>query len=62
MAFVAQDTQDGTWHGYPIPRNDVPAALVQVWRKAGQVTRRDLKRYGEFEARDIDWALGSDHV
>lgn len=60
IAFVGHDTGDGTWHGYPVPWNDVPAALKERWRDAGQVTRRDLKRYGEFERSDLDWALRSD--
>lgn len=62
MAFVAHDTQDGTWHGYPIPWNDVPAELKDIWAGSGQVTRRHLKTYGEFARGDIDWALGSDDV
>lgn len=60
VAFVAQDTRDGTWHGYPIPWNDVPAILTEEWRRSGLVTRRQLTRYGEFARGDIDWALGSD--
>lgn len=60
MAFVAHDTQDGTWHGYPVPWNDVPAELKENWMAAGRVTRRDVARYGEFACNDIDWSLGSD--
>jgi hypothetical protein len=61
MAFVAHDTADGTWHGYPVPWNDVPATLKDRWRAEKRVSRRDLARYGEFSRSDIDWPLASDH-
>jgi hypothetical protein len=31
IAFEAQATEDGAWHGYPIPWNDVPNALRRRW-------------------------------
>lgn len=61
MAFVAHDTEEGTWHGYPVPWNDVPATLKDRWRAEKRVSRRDLTRYGEFARSDIDWPLASDH-
>lgn len=60
MAFVANDTADGTWHGYPVPWNDVPTELKDTWRKEGLVSRRDLKRYSEFPRDDFAWPLSSD--
>ena len=57
IAFEAQSTEDGTWHGYPIPWNDVPNALRRRWLKEAKVTRRELKRFMSFDRNDIHWAL-----
>ena len=49
IAFEAKPTADGTWHGFPVPWEDVPA-----------VTGRDIKRYFSRPASDIRWALDTD--
>ena len=60
IAFVAQPTADGTWHGYPEPWNRVPAEIKDIWLSEGLVTRRDIKRYIDFSKEDVRWALDSD--
>lgn len=60
MAFVAQNTRDGTWHGYPEPWNKVPAALKDEWLDSGRVTPRQLRQYSDFPRDRIRWALESD--
>jgi hypothetical protein len=60
IAFVAQPSNDGTWHGYPEPWNKVPAALNEQWLRAGRITPKNLKRYKDFPRKNIRWALGSD--
>lgn len=57
VAFVAQDTRDGTWHGYPEPWDRVPAALKTKWQTEGKVRNADLRRYSDKEPDDLDWAL-----
>lgn len=61
MAFAAHDTEDGTWHGFPVPWNDVPAVLVEGWRDRGQLRKRDLKTYSDFPKNDVAWPLTSDN-
>ena len=60
IAFAARDSNDGTWHGYPIPWQQVPAALKDRWLAAGVVRKRDLRRYMDKPDGDIRWALESD--
>ena len=60
VAFVAQPTADGTWHGYPEPWRKAPSALKQKWVAEGKVTARDLRRYSDFPRDDVRWALESD--
>jgi hypothetical protein len=60
IAFVAQDTADGTWHGYPEPWNKVPPALKDKWLGEGKMTARDLRRYSDFPRDNITWALEVD--
>jgi len=61
IAFVAQPTGDGTWHGYPEPWNKVPADLKDKWQNAGLVTTRQLRRHKDFPRDNLDWALDSDN-
>ena len=44
IAFAAQETHDGTWHGYPEPWNKVPADLKDRWLDEDKVTTASLKR------------------
>lgn len=60
IAFEAKQTGDGTWHGYPIPWESVPAPILDTWRNAGKVSKRDLRLHGPTQAGDLHWALNSD--
>jgi hypothetical protein len=60
IAFAAQETGDGTWHGYPEPWNKVPAALKDNWLDQGKVTTASLKRYMDFPRGNVRWALEND--
>lgn len=60
IAFVAQPTADGTWHGYPEPWNKVPVEIKDTWLEEGLVTRKDVKRYIDFSKEDVRWALDGD--
>lgn len=60
IAFIAQPTPDGTWHGYPVPWEHVPAEVRQKWLKGGEVSLRQIKKYFRFEKSDIHWALKTD--
>ncbi|RAI39880.1 hypothetical protein [Rhodoplanes roseus] len=60
IAFVAVPTNDGTWHGYPVPWQSVPAALKNRWQDEKLIRSRDLKRYMERPTDEVHWALESD--
>jgi hypothetical protein len=60
VAFVAQPSADGSWHGYPEPWHKVPSELKDKWLAAKIVSTRDLKHYSDFPQRNINWALESD--
>jgi len=60
MAFEAKPTEDGTWHGYPVPWEQVPEELTHKWRAAGEVSKRDLRRYLSKPKTDYKWPLESD--
>ncbi|MDE2596404.1 MAG: hypothetical protein KGL44_05935 [Sphingomonadales bacterium] len=60
IAFEAKPTNDGTWHGYPIPWDDVPAALKDELVKKRKVKAKQLRSYASFSESDINWALEID--
>ncbi|KAB0617118.1 hypothetical protein [Castellaniella defragrans] len=60
IAFEAKPTNDGHWHGYPIPWESVPGDLVDKWLTENLVTNRQIKKYRSFSRSNIDWALNSD--
>jgi hypothetical protein len=60
IAFKAQTSNDGTWHGYPIPWDEVPADIQNTLIVRGQATRREMRRQKSFETENIWWALKSD--
>lgn len=60
IAFEARPTGDGTWHGFPIPWESVPAPILKRWKQAGKVTAREIRVYKPRNMDDIHWALGSD--
>lgn len=57
IAFEAKPSNDGTWHGYPIPWEGVPYAITNRWIEAGTVTKRQVKRHRQYPDNDIHWAL-----
>lgn len=60
IAFAAQPTGDGTWHGYPEPWNKVPADLKAKWQDEGKVTSAALRTYKDFPKDNVRWALDQD--
>lgn len=60
IAFEAKPTGDGTWHGYPIPWEAVPADIVDRWLDDGKVTRRQVKKYWRDDEDDLRWAMEAD--
>lgn len=59
VAFQVQPTNDGTFHGYPVPWDKVPAYLTRAWRNERRVTKRQISTYSEV-GESIDWAMDSD--
>lgn len=57
IAFEAKPTEDGTWHGYPIPWEAVPAEIVQQWIANGDVRQRQIKKNWRQERGDLYWAI-----
>jgi hypothetical protein len=60
IAFEAKPTEDGTWHGFPIPWESVPPAILSQWLQLGKVMRREVRLNKHHEISDIRWALDSD--
>ncbi|MBI2242250.1 MAG: hypothetical protein HYU59_15790 [Magnetospirillum gryphiswaldense] len=60
IAFEAKPTNDGTWHGYPIPWESVPVKIRVKWVREGRVTKSDLRTYMQFTKSEIHWALVTD--
>ncbi|MDR3440130.1 hypothetical protein [Telmatospirillum sp.] len=60
IAFTALRSADGTWHGFPIPWDEVPEDVQHHLLEKGDVTRREIKRWKSFDRHDIRWALKSD--
>lgn len=50
LAYEAQDSNDGTWHGYPVGWERVPESLRRRWLKEKRVKRRDTTRYWSNQA------------
>lgn len=59
IAFVAVNSNDGTWHGYPIPWQDVPDQIRRSFIDQGAVTGRAIRRQ-TIPPGDIQWALDTD--
>ena len=58
IAFAAVSSGDGTWHGYPVPWQDVPRKILNAFVRKRRVTRRQTRQ--RVDSADIHWALGSD--
>lgn len=59
IAFEAKPTEDGTWHGYPVPWESVPADIANKWIDEGLVTRRQIKKFWQIDKDDLHWAIGT---
>lgn len=62
IAFEAKPTGDGSWHGYPIPWDDVPATVKDALVDQGGVRNKQLRRYASFSESAIYWALETDET
>ena len=60
IAFEAKPSADGTWHGYPIPWENVPPKLKEKWLAGKLVSKRQIRDYLSFNRNDIIWALKTD--
>lgn len=60
IAFEAKPTNDGTWHGYPIPWEHVPSDIRTRWLANKRVLASQIKKYLSFAKDDIHWALQTD--
>ena len=60
IAFCAQESRDGTWHGYPIPWVGVPHDAYLWLIKNGLAGKRDRKRQKTPQDNDLYWALSTD--
>ena len=60
IAFEAKPTGDGTWHGYPIPWESVPASVVDQWVDDKKVTPRQVKKHWRKGEDDLRWAIEAD--
>ena len=57
IAFEAKPTNDGAWHGYPIPWASVPDPIVVHWLDIGSVTTRQIRQHQSYPKSNIHWAL-----
>jgi len=57
IAFEARPTNDGTWHGFPIPWESVPPSIKNEWLDNGGVSRQAVKKYMRVDQADISWAM-----
>jgi hypothetical protein len=55
LAFVAQSTGDGTWHGYPEAWDQVPERIRRAWLDEGRVRSRDLRRWARLRDVRMAW-------
>jgi hypothetical protein len=60
IAFEAKPSNDGTWHGYPIPWEHVPTDIRKRWLSKKSVLASQIKKYQSFAKDDIHWALQTD--
>lgn len=57
IAFEAKPTNDGAWHGYPIPWQSVPTSILTGWLDQGVITTKQLKKQKKGLEKNIYWAL-----
>ena len=58
IAFEAKPTENGSWHGYPVPWEAVPPDIVSQFVDSGLVTRRQVKKHLQKDRNDLRWAMG----
>ena len=49
LAFVAQRTGDGTWHGYPEAWDKIDAEIRTSWLTENRIKRRELRQWATRE-------------
>lgn len=59
IAFAAVNTNDGSWHGYPVRWEGVPRRIQRAFTKSGLVSPRQI-RHRRVDRDDIQWALSTD--
>lgn len=57
IAFEAKPTNDGTWHGYPIPWEAVPTEILNGWVDGKMVSQRQIRKHWRKEKDDLKWAI-----
>jgi hypothetical protein len=55
LAFVAQYSNDGTWHGYPEAWDKVDPAIRARWLAENRIKRRDLRQWSTREDIRSAW-------
>lgn len=56
VAFEVRPTNDGTFHGFPLPWDKVPTWLRSYWRQRRLVSKRQIREYSEINDNDR-WAM-----
>ena len=60
LAFIAANSNDGTWHGYPEAWDKIDPAITAQWLKERRVRRRDLRQWQTREHIRNAWRVLED--
>ena len=60
IAFMAVLSNDGTWHGFPVPWDEVPARIQDELVRKGRVKRSQMRHHRSAQKHEIEWALNND--
>lgn len=60
IAFMAVLGNDGTWHGFPVPWDEVPARIQDQLVRSGRVKRSQMRHHRSAGRHEIEWALNND--
>jgi hypothetical protein len=55
LAFVAQMSGNGTWHGYPESWDRIDAPILAQWLAERRIRRRDLRQWASQELIRNAW-------
>jgi hypothetical protein len=55
LAFIAQPTNDGTWHGYPESWDKVDTTIQQRWLAENLIKKRDLRQWASRDSIRNAW-------